>query len=66
MKPDPFTFDRRLYDLLQQDGFERFTTREMRDAYAKHLAGVTYRLGDVRICSGLMIPDTHLGENRRH
>ena len=49
MKPDSFTFDRRLYDLLQQEGFERFTTREMRDAYAKHLDGVTYRLGDLRV-----------------
>ena len=49
MKPDSFTFDRRLYDLLQQEGFERFTTREMRDAYAKHLDGVAYRLGDLRV-----------------
>ncbi len=49
MKPDPFSFDRRLYDLLQQGDFKRFTTRDLRDAYAKRLVGVTYRLGDVRI-----------------
>ena len=49
MKPDSFTFDRRLFDLLQQEGFERFTTRELRDAFAKRLQGATYRLGEVRI-----------------
>ncbi|SDP19370.1 hypothetical protein SAMN04489798_4973 [Pseudomonas arsenicoxydans] len=48
MKPDSFTFDRRLFDLLQQEGYAQFTTRELRDAYAKHLEGTSFRLSDVR------------------
>jgi hypothetical protein len=48
MKPDSFTFDRRLFDLLQQEGYTQFTTRDLRDAYARHLEGASFRLSDVR------------------
>ena len=48
MKSASFTFDRRLYELLQAEGRSRFTTRELRDAYAKRLDGMTFRIGDVR------------------
>lgn len=48
MKSDSFTFDRQLYALLQQEGFEHFTTRDVRDAYARHLEGMNIRLSDVR------------------
>ena len=48
MKSASFIFDRRLYELLQEDGRTQFTTRDLRDAYAKRLEGMTYRLGDVR------------------
>jgi len=37
MKSASFTFDRRLYELLQEEGRTRFTIRELRDAYAKRL-----------------------------
>lgn len=48
MKPATFILDRRLYELLQEEGRSQFTTRELRDAYAQHLGGLTFRLGDVR------------------
>ncbi|BFO02762.1 hypothetical protein KNHN1_11400 [Pseudomonas guariconensis] len=48
MKSASFTFDRRLYELLQEEARARFTTRELRDAYAKRLEGMTFRIGDVR------------------
>lgn len=48
MKSASFIFDRRLYELLQEEGRTRFTIRELRDAYAKRLEGMTYRIGDVR------------------
>ena len=48
MKSASFIFDRRLYELLQEEGRTRFTIRELRDAYAKHLDGMTYRIGDLR------------------
>ncbi|HBO3329394.1 TPA: hypothetical protein ACRNQ3_005948 [Pseudomonas aeruginosa] len=48
MKSASFIFDRRLYELLQEEGRARFTTRELRDAYAKRLEGMTFRIGDVR------------------
>ncbi|MGL4317358.1 MAG: hypothetical protein ACRCTL_12190 [Pseudomonas sp.] len=48
MKSASFIFDRRLYELLQEEGRTRFTIRELRDAYAKCLEGMTYRIGDVR------------------
>ncbi|MBB2496488.1 hypothetical protein [Aquipseudomonas ullengensis] len=48
MKSASFLFDRRLYELLQEGGRARFTISELRDAYAKHLAGRTFRIGDVR------------------
>ena len=48
MKTASFTFDRRLYELLQEEGRARFTTRELRDAYAKRLDGMNFRIGDVR------------------
>jgi hypothetical protein len=44
MKSATFIFDRRLYEVLK----ERFTTRELRDAYANRLEGMTFRIGDVR------------------
>jgi len=48
MKSASFIFDRRLYELLQEEGSIRFTTRELRDAYAKRLEGMTFRIADVR------------------
>lgn len=48
MKSASFLFDRCLYELLQEEGRARFTISELRDAYAKHLAGKTFRIGDVR------------------
>lgn len=48
MKSGSFILDRRLYELLQQEGYTQFTTRELRDAYAKRLEGMSVRLGDVR------------------
>ena len=41
-------FDRRLYELLQEEGRTRFTTFELRDAYAKRLDGMSFRITDVR------------------
>ncbi len=67
MKTVSFIFDRRLYDLLQEEGRTQFTTRELRDAYAKHLEGTDFRLGDVRryvyeqirrlLRAGWLVPD---------
>ncbi|WP_324731843.1 hypothetical protein [Pseudomonas paeninsulae] len=48
MKSATFIFDRRLYELLQEEGSTQFTIRELRDAYAKRLEGMTFRIGDVR------------------
>lgn len=48
MKSATLIFDRRLYEIFQEDGGVRFTTRELRDAYAKRLDGMTFRIGDVR------------------
>jgi hypothetical protein len=48
MKSASFIFDRRLYELLQEEGNTRFTTRELRDAYANRLDGMTFRSADVR------------------
>lgn len=48
MKSASFTFDRWLYELLQEEGRTQFTTRDLRDAYAKRLEGLSFRLGDVR------------------
>lgn len=48
MKSASFIFDRRLYELLQEEGHTRFTIGELRDAYAKRLEGITFRIGDVR------------------
>lgn len=48
MKSAAFIFDKRLYELLQKEGLTRFTTRELRDAYAKRLDGIPFRLSDVR------------------
>ncbi|HCP57489.1 MULTISPECIES: hypothetical protein [Pseudomonas] len=48
MKSASFILDRRLYELLQQEGSTSFTTRELRDAYAKRLDGTTFRVADVR------------------
>lgn len=48
MKPSSFIFDRRLYELLQQGRYDRFTTRDLRDAYAEQLAGATCPLSELR------------------
>lgn len=48
MKLASFIFDRRLYELLQEEGLTKFTTRELRDAYAKSLDGMNFRIADVR------------------
>lgn len=48
MRSASFIFDRRLYQLLQEEGRTQFTTRDLRDAYAKRLQGITFRLGNVR------------------
>jgi hypothetical protein len=48
MKSASFIFDRRLYGLLQEEGRTKFTTRELRDAYAKTLEGMNFRIADVR------------------
>ena len=48
MKSASFIFDRRLYELLQKEGRTRFTIREVRDAYAKRLEGMSFRINDVR------------------
>lgn len=48
MKSASFIFDRRLYELLQEEGRTQFTTRDLRDAYAKRLEGLNFRLADVR------------------
>ncbi|SDU25041.1 hypothetical protein SAMN05216296_2654 [Pseudomonas pohangensis] len=48
MKSATFTFDRRLYEMLQRDGCTKFTTRELRDAYARQLDGTNFRIADVR------------------
>lgn len=67
MKSASFIFDRRLYELLQEEGSTQFTTRDLRDAYAKRLEGMTFRLGDVRryvyeqirrmLRAGWLVPD---------
>ncbi|QXE12536.1 hypothetical protein HXW87_02555 [Pseudomonas sp. Y5-11] len=48
MKSASFIFDRRLYELLQEEGRTTFTTRELRDAYANRLDGMNFRIADVR------------------
>lgn len=48
MKSASYTFDRRLYEILQEEGYASVTTRQLRDAYAKRLDGMTFRIGDVR------------------
>ena len=48
MKPASFTLDRRLYELLLEEGRMQFTTHELRDAYAQRLTGMDFRLGDLR------------------
>ncbi|WP_425056927.1 hypothetical protein [Pseudomonas abyssi] len=48
MKPASFILDRQLYEVLQEEGHSQFTTRDLRDAYAKRLEGMDFQLGDVR------------------
>jgi len=67
MKSASFIFDKRLYELLQEERRTQFTTRELRDAYAQRLKGMTFRLGDVRryvyeqirrmVRAGWLVPD---------
>jgi len=49
MKSAEFTLDRRLYDLLQEPSFAKFTTAELRDAYAAGLGSASFRLADIRL-----------------
>ena len=49
MKSAAFTFDRRLHDLLQDPGLAKFTTAELRDAYAASLDSESFRLADLRL-----------------
>lgn len=48
MKSASYVFDKRLYELLHEEGHSTFTTRELRDAYAKRLDGMTFCISDVR------------------
>lgn len=48
MKPTSFTLDKRLYELLQDEGLTQFTTANLRDAYAARLGDSPYKLGEVR------------------
>jgi hypothetical protein len=48
MKSDSFIFDRRLYGLFQQGHLRQFTTNDLRNAYATHLAGITFNSSDLR------------------
>ena len=48
MKSASLIFDRHLYELLQEEGRTKFTIRELRDAYAKSLEGMNFRIADVR------------------
>lgn len=48
MKLASFVFDRQPYKLLQEEGYSQFTTRELRNAYAKRLEGLDFQLGEVR------------------
>lgn len=67
MKPASFILDRRLCELLQEEELSQFTTRDLRDAYAKRLKGTDFQLGDVRrfvyeqirrmIRTGWVVPD---------
>src|SRR5690606_10560723 len=67
MKPASFILDRELYEVLQEEGHSQFTTRDLRDAYAKRLEGMDFQLGDVRrfvyeqirrmIRTGWLVPD---------
>lgn len=67
MKPASFILDRQLYEVLQEEGYSQFTTRDLRDAYAKRVEGMDFQLGDVRrfvyeqirrmIRTGWLVPD---------
>ncbi|MFZ6048716.1 hypothetical protein ACFW0H_21665 [Pseudomonas sp. CR3202] len=48
MKSDSLIFDRRLYELLQQERYLQFTTRDLRDAYAECLVGTSFSLSELR------------------
>lgn len=48
MKPTSFTLDKRLYELLHDEGLTQFTTASLRDAYASRLGDTPYNLGEVR------------------
>lgn len=43
-----YTFDRRLYELLQQEKHQQFTTHELRDAYVKCMIKEYFLINDVR------------------
>lgn len=67
MKPASFILDRQLYEVLQEEGYSQFTTRDLRDAYARRVEGMDFQLGDVRrfvyeqirrmIRTGWLVPD---------
>tara|TARA_R110002033_G_scaffold122766_4_gene165305 strand:+ start:3941 stop:4537 length:597 start_codon:yes stop_codon:yes gene_type:complete len=48
MKTNPFVFDMRLHSIIRENQVDRFTTKQLRDAYAQRLGAVDYRLADVR------------------
>jgi hypothetical protein len=48
MKSDTFIVDRRIYELFQQGSHRQFTTRDLRDAYARHLEGMEFNSSDLR------------------
>lgn len=48
MKPTSFALDKRLYELLQDQGVEQFTTLDLRDAYASRLGDAPYKLSEIR------------------
>ncbi|MCF5775520.1 hypothetical protein GIV40_00260 [Pseudomonas poae] len=47
MKPATFKLNRRIHELLQERELQRFTTRDLRDAYAQKIAKSDVGLGDL-------------------
>lgn len=48
MKPTPFNLDKRLYEMLKNEGVAKFTIVTLRDIYASRLQDHSYKLCDVR------------------
>lgn len=47
MKPATFKLNRRIYELLQASELQRFTTRDLRDAYSQKIAKSDVGLGEL-------------------